>query len=244
MAMRSAGGFWYSPFADRLPPMPLERELHRGACCYIGGMSRALHPNSPTGGKIMRQLLLVSTTILGLAALPVLAQETAPAQQPAPAAGGDAAAAGASAPTPVPEQSENQVRTQSLVGTDVTNGQDTIGKVSDLVVTEDGKVDAIVVGIGGFLGIGQKKVALDWDSVKLTQQDDDWVFVVQATREQLEAMPEFKTLEDKQAEAAAAATQQQMQQAPATAPGAVPGAAPGTAAPGTAMPTAPATGNQ
>ena len=120
--------------------------------------------------------------------------------------------AGAPAPKPIPEQAEHQVRAQSLLGVDVSNGQDTIGEVSDLVVTDDGRVEAIVVGVGGFLGIGEKPVALAWDSIKLTEQDGSRVILVSATREQLEGMPTYKTLEDKQAEADAAAAQQQMQQ--------------------------------
>ena len=120
--------------------------------------------------------------------------------------------AGAPAPKPIPEQAEHQVRAQSLLGVDVSNGQDTIGEVSDLVVTDDGRVEAIVVGVGGFLGIGEKRVALAWDSIKLTEQDGGRVILVSATREQLEGMPTYKTLEDKQAEADAAAAQQQMQQ--------------------------------
>ena len=166
----------------------------------------------------MRRMLLVSTAVLGLASLPVLAQQTEPVPPAAPdpgAASAEAPAAttaGAPAPKPIPEQAEHQVRAQSLLGVDVSNGQDTIGKVSDLVVTDDGRVDAIVVGVGGFLGIGEKRVALAWDSIKLTEQDGGRVILVSATREQLEGMPTYKTLEDKQAEADAAAAQQQMQQ--------------------------------
>jgi PRC-barrel domain len=166
----------------------------------------------------MRRMLLVSTAALGLASLPALAQQTEPvppavtgpgAPAEAPSAG---TTAGAPAPKPIPEQAEHQVRAQSLLGVNVSNGQDTIGKVSDLVVTDDGRVDAIVVGVGGFLGIGEKRVALAWDSIKLTEQNGGRVILVSATREQLEGMPTYKTLEDKQAEADAAAAQQQLQQ--------------------------------
>jgi hypothetical protein len=179
----------------------------------------------------MRRVLLVSTAVLGLASSPALAQQeqpvapeagTAPAEAPASAAGTTAAPATAPegqapvvagpAPEPVPEQAEHQVRAQSLLGVDVSNGPDTIGEVSDLVVTEDGRVEAIVVGVGGFLGIGEKSVALAWDSIELTERDGGRVILVAATREQLEGMPAFKTLEDKQAEADAAAAQQQLQQ--------------------------------
>ena len=51
------------------------------------------------------------------------------------------------------------------------------------------RVEAIVVGVGGFLGIGEKRVALPWDSIKLTEQDGGRVILVSATREQLEGMP-------------------------------------------------------
>jgi len=142
---------------------------------------------------------------------PVAAQQTDPAQT-APKEQPAAPAVEAPAPKPVPEQAEHQVRAESLLGVDVSNGRDTIGKVVDLVVTEDGRVDAIVVGVGGFLGIGQKRVALAWDSAKLTKQNDKRVFLVSATADQLKAMPDFKTLEDKAADAQAASAQQRMQQ--------------------------------
>jgi hypothetical protein len=112
----------------------------------------------------------------------------------------------------VPEQAEHQVRAESLLGVDVSNGQDTIGEVADLIVTQDGRVEAIVVGVGGFLGVGQKSVALAWDSIELAERDGARVILVAATREQLEGMPAFKTLEEKQAEEAALRQQQEMQQ--------------------------------
>jgi hypothetical protein len=184
----------------------------------------------------MQRMLLVSTAVLGLASLPALAQQvepaapavSTPAATPAPAATADAPA-----PQPIPEQAAHQVRAQSLLGVDVSNGQDTIGDVSDLVVTDDGRVDAIVVGVGGFLGIGEKRVALAWDSIKLTEQDGSRMILVSATKEQLEGMPTYKTLEEQQAEADAAAAQQQMQQqqpgvvpSPGVAPAPAPAPAP------------------
>src|SRR3954451_13417333 len=88
------------------------------------------------GRAAMKRVLLVSTAVLGLAGLPPLAKQAepvppavpgtgaAPAQAPAPSAG---TTAGAPAPKPIPEQAEHQVRSQSLLGIDVSNGQDTIG---------------------------------------------------------------------------------------------------------------------
>ena len=194
----------------------------------------------------MRRVLLVSTAALGWAVGgTVLAQQTEPVQpapvpppptaapaQPAEATTG----APAPAPEPVPEQAEHQVRAESLLGVDVSNGQDTIGEVADLIVTQDGRVEAIVVGVGGFLGVGRKSVALAWDSIELAERDGERVILVAATREQLEGMPEFTTLEEKQAEEAMR-QQQQMQQQPGGAPGL------GVAPPAPAPAPAPAPGN-
>jgi hypothetical protein len=176
----------------------------------------------------MMRVLLVPTAILGLAGLPALAQQAEP--PPPPAAAPGTGAAPAEAPEPVPEQAEHQVRAESLLGVDVSNGQDTIGEVADLIVTQDGRVEAIVVGVGGFLGVGQKSVALAWDSVELAERDGERVILVAATREQLEGMPEFMTLEEKQAEEAMRQQQQQMQQQPGGAPAGV-GVAPPAPAP-------------
>jgi hypothetical protein len=203
----------------------------------------------------MRRLLLVPTAVLGLAAAsPALAQQAEPVQ-PAPLPQQPAAApaqpatpdtgptttgapaqpaettAAPAAPKPVPEQAEHQVRATSLRGVDVSNGEATIGEVSDLIVSEDGRVEAIVVGIGGFLGIGEKLVALAWDSIKLTEQDGYRIILVSATREQLEGMPAFKTLEEKRTEEAVMQQRQQTLQQPSTLPGVTPAPAPQPANP-------------
>ena len=162
----------------------------------------------------MRRVLLVPTAVLGLAGLPALAQQqgVAPVVPETGTAPAEGTAAPAPEPEPVPEQAEHQVRAESLLGVDVSNGQDTIGEVADLIVTQDGRVEAIVVGVGGFLGVGQKSVALAWDTIRLAERDGERVILVAATREQLEGIPAFKTLEEKQAEEAALRQQQEMQQ--------------------------------
>jgi hypothetical protein len=81
---------------------------------------------------------------------------------------------------------------------------------------------AIVVGVGGFLGVGQKSVALAWDSIELAERDGARVILVAATREQLEGMPEFTTLEEKQAEEAMRQQQQELQQQMQQQPGGAP----------------------
>lgn len=64
-----------------------------------------------------------------------------------------------------------------------------IGEVEDLVINQQsGKVDGVVVSVGGFLGIGDKDVMLPWDQVKLTQDG----LTIQATKQQLEQAQAWK----------------------------------------------------
>lgn len=72
------------------------------------------------------------------------------------------------------EQTANQIRSEQLVGSDVVNiAEDKVGSISDLVMDKDGQVVGIVVGVGGFLGMGEKDVALSWNSVKITPDEDN-----------------------------------------------------------------------
>jgi len=94
--------------------------------------------------------------LLSLAAL--LAAAPALAQQPAPAS--DPAAGFLTRPEP------GSLRASKLVGVKVI-GMDhvRVGEIEDVLLTEDGRVRAVVIGVGGFLGIGQKSVAVPFDTL-------------------------------------------------------------------------------
>ncbi|MFZ1467952.1 MAG: PRC-barrel domain-containing protein [Paracoccaceae bacterium] len=64
-----------------------------------------------------------------------------------------------------------------------------VGEISAVAMNADGKIDGAIVDVGGFLGIGEKKVALGSDKLMLVREADGktW-FRVNATQEQLEAM--------------------------------------------------------
>src|SRR5690606_17426443 len=67
-----------------------------------------------------------------------------------------------------------------------------IGTVNDLVITADGDINAVVIGVGGFLGIGEKNVAVDFLSLEHSMATDNtWRWVLPTTAEALEAAPEF-----------------------------------------------------
>jgi sporulation protein YlmC with PRC-barrel domain len=66
-----------------------------------------------------------------------------------------------------------------------------IGDVNDIIV-EDGRVTAIVLGVGGFLGIGEKEVSMEPEQVKrMVHSDGQTYFTVNATKDQLMAAPDY-----------------------------------------------------
>ncbi len=69
---------------------------------------------------------------------------------------------------------------------------DHIGDVNNIVVTNDGRAHQIVLGVGGFLGIGEKAVAVDWSEINWMRDPTGKVFgIVYRTKLQLEAAPRF-----------------------------------------------------
>ena len=80
-----------------------------------------------------------------------------------------------------------------------------IGDVNDFVLDQNGEIGAVVVGVGGFLGIGQKSVAINWDELELAQDmEGNNRLVAAMTREQLESAAEFNREEWLASESAAA----------------------------------------
>jgi sporulation protein YlmC with PRC-barrel domain len=70
----------------------------------------------------------------------------------------------------------------------------TIGEIEDIIIKTDGKVEGVVVSVGGFLGLGEKNVALKLDRFKLTPQAEGRPKItVRATKEELQEAPAFKT---------------------------------------------------
>jgi sporulation protein YlmC with PRC-barrel domain len=68
-----------------------------------------------------------------------------------------------------------------------------IGTVNDIVIADNGAVSAVVVGVGGFLGIGQKNVALDFTSLHWSNRDNTPVLVAALSKDDLTNAPAFDT---------------------------------------------------
>ena len=67
-----------------------------------------------------------------------------------------------------------------------------IGDVKDVLLASDGKVSALIVGVGGFLGIGEKDVAVPFDAIKHTTRDNKVYLTMDATKDELKAAPGLK----------------------------------------------------
>lgn len=103
----------------------------------------------------MLKTLMLSTTICGLMMTGAMAQEST-------------MGSASSGPKFISAQSPNQWVFSKFKGTDVLGPDDKkIGDVNDLVFERDGKINAVVVGVGGFLGVGQKNVAIEMSAFQV-----------------------------------------------------------------------------
>ena len=73
------------------------------------------------------------------------------------------------------------------------NAGEKIGVIKDLIVTPDAMLAAAVVGVGGFLGIGEKDVALTFASIRAMQRDNEWQLVTDTTTAALKEAPAYET---------------------------------------------------
>ncbi len=98
----------------------------------------------------------------------------------------------------IPEQMSGEVLSSTLISKAVYNPEnEELGKVNQLVMNSSGQVVAVVIGVGGFLGMGEKDVAVPFSSLQQTMQDGDHRLTLQTTKADLEQAPAYKTLEDR-----------------------------------------------
>ena len=67
-----------------------------------------------------------------------------------------------------------------------------IGEIMDVLVAKDGHVQAAIVGVGGFLGAGEKDVAVSFNSIRKTMKDDKVYLTLDTTKDALKKAPGFK----------------------------------------------------
>jgi sporulation protein YlmC with PRC-barrel domain len=72
-------------------------------------------------------------------------------------------------------------------------GDNKIGEIEDVLLDREGRVAALIVGVGGFLGMGEKDVAVPFNAVQVTTKDNNkWYLVMNATKDALKTAKGFK----------------------------------------------------
>jgi PRC-barrel domain len=169
----------------------------------------------------MRKTLLTATALAALLVAPALAYDvTAPAPA-APAAtdttlapvidqaaAPDVTAPGAAdtqiAAAPavnagekfIAQQQDGELLASNLIGSTVYSAaNDNLGDINDIVFTKDGKIGAIVIGVGGFLGMGEKNVAVSFAALQESTDENGGVkLVLDATADELSQAPAYETV--------------------------------------------------
>jgi sporulation protein YlmC with PRC-barrel domain len=132
---------------------------------------------------------LLAACLLLASAAPSLAQTTTqpPATTPPPAA----------SPSGQPmwySHQADEMRASKLIGTKVVNtANETVGDINEIVLAKDGKVAAVIVGVGGFLGMGEREVAMNFESLRMSRDsNNNLVLTANTTRDALKGAPEWR----------------------------------------------------
>jgi sporulation protein YlmC with PRC-barrel domain len=147
----------------------------------------------------------VLTLLLGVST--AMAQTSPPAQRPAPTAPQATEVPKTPVPGQILVQDANTVLAKELIGQTVyAPDKAKIGSISDLILSKDAKsVEGFVIGVGGFLGIGEKSVAMKLDRLKMTTGPNGAMeLAMDVKKEELTNTPTFKSKKDQDAEKQAA----------------------------------------
>ena len=90
--------------------------------------------------------------------------------------------------------SKDEMFTSKLKGLNVYNQkEESVGEITDLAI-KGNQVDALILSVGGFLGMGERYVAVSPSSVNIRHDDKNnkWVATMNTTKDALKAAPEFK----------------------------------------------------
>jgi PRC-barrel domain len=119
-------------------------------------------------------------------------------------------------------QDKNSILASTLIGSTVYSpSNETVGDINDVIVGLDGKVEGVVIGVGGFLGLGEKDVAVKMDQITVQPEDankNNVRLILNSTKADLEAAPEFKSVAAQNREMQSTTGSSTMPAAPATPP--------------------------
>jgi hypothetical protein len=97
----------------------------------------------------------------------------------------------------VTEQPASEWRARVFLGAAVQNAlSETVGDINDLVFDHTGRISTVVLGVGGFLGVGEKNVAVPFSALTFNAgKDGVRIIIVALSKEALKQAPAFKATE-------------------------------------------------
>ncbi len=140
--------------------------------------------------RITVRLLPMLTVVLSACTLPALAQTAAPAQ-PAPNSKPAAASATPQGATPATVLDDKNV--EGILGREIYSpGGEDMGKIVDVLVDHAGQARTAIIDFGGFLGVGTRKIAVDWRAIQFAPNGNSDHIVLSLTRDEVRVAPEYK----------------------------------------------------
>jgi hypothetical protein len=122
-----------------------------------------------------------------------------PEGQPGPESSTSAAPAPpAAAPPPKPSPGTPAVvlddqGVSTILGKSVRSSADEdMGRIVDIIVSRDGQIHAAIIDFGGLLGIGTRRIAIDWHALNFAPAGKPGAIVLELTRNQVRLAPEYK----------------------------------------------------
>jgi hypothetical protein len=88
----------------------------------------------------------------------------------------------------------NNHEVEGILGREVLSAaNENMGRVADVIVDRSGQVRAAIIDFGGFLGVGSRKIAVDWSALHFPQPaQQDARVTLELTRDQVKAAPEYQ----------------------------------------------------
>jgi len=101
----------------------------------------------------------------------------------------------AAAPPPSEVQHVPPEQAMAILGRAVAypDGKD-VGRLIDVLVDERGRPEAAVIDFGGFLGVGSRKIAVQWSTLHFAPADAKHPITLDLTQDQIKAAPEYKDI--------------------------------------------------
>ncbi len=149
------------------------------------------------GRKLIRITVALSALAL-IAPLPCATDAAFAEDAQPPAASNQPAAPSAGAPQPSTPSAAVTILTdhevEGILGREVvSSASENMGRVVDVLVDRSGQVRAAIIDFGGFLGVGSRKIAVDWNALHFPPPaKPDAKITLELTRDQVKAAPEYQ----------------------------------------------------